>query len=43
VTDTKSIEYKHTQSAQYRFIKTDKTERLIESFEVEQQGYQTLS
>jgi len=31
-----SIEYKHTQSAQYRLIKTDTTERLIASLEVEQ-------
>ena len=39
VTDTKSIEYKHTLSGQCSLIKTDKTERLIASFEVEQQGY----
>jgi len=39
VTDTKSIEYKHALSGQCRLIKTDKTEQLIASFEVEQQGY----
>ena len=39
VADTKSIEYKHTQSAQWRLIKTDTTERLLASLEVEQQGY----
>jgi len=39
VTDTKSIEYKHTESAQCRLIKTDTTERLIASLEVEQPGY----
>jgi len=36
VTDTKSIEYKHTQSAQCRLIKTNTTERLIANLEVEQ-------
>jgi len=30
------IEYKHTQSAQCRLVKTDKTEQLIASLEVEQ-------
>jgi len=39
VTDTKSIEYKHTLSAQCRLIKIDKTEQLIASFEVQQLGY----
>jgi len=39
VTDTKSIKYKHSQSAQCRLIKTVTTERLIASLEEEQQGY----
>jgi len=38
VTDTESIEYKHTESAQCRLIKTGTTERLIASLEVEQPG-----
>ena len=36
MTDTKSIEYKHTQSAQCRWIKTNTTERLIANLEVKQ-------
>jgi len=39
VTDTKSIEYKHTQSTPFRLIKTDTTERLTGRLEVEQQGH----
>jgi len=42
VTDTKFIEYKHTQSATCRLIKTNTTERLIARLEVKQPGY-TLS
>jgi len=34
-----SIEYKHTQSAQCRLVKTDTTEQLIASLEVEKQDY----
>jgi len=37
--NTHSIEYKHAQAAQCRWIKTDTTEQLIGSLEVEQQGY----
>jgi len=33
------IEYKQAQSAQCRSVKTDATEQLIVSLEVEQQGY----
>jgi len=33
------MEYIHKQSAQCRLIKTDTTEPLIASLEVEQQGY----
>jgi len=44
VTQTKSIEYKHTQSAQCRLIKTDTIERLIISqFGDRTTGFQTLS
>jgi len=39
VTDTKSLEYKHTQSAQCGLIKTDITGQLIASLKVEQKGY----
>ena len=35
MTDTKSIECKHTQSAQCKLIKTNTTERLIAILEVE--------
>jgi len=36
VTDTKSSEYKNSESVQRRLIKTDTTERLIASLEIEQ-------
>jgi len=36
--DTKSVEHKHTQSAQRRLIKTD-TERFITALEEEPQDY----
>jgi len=35
----KCVEYKYTQSAQCRLVKTDTTEQFIASLEVEQQGY----
>jgi len=35
----KRVEYKHTQSAQCRLVKTDTTEQFIASLEIEQQGY----
>jgi len=38
-TDPKSIEYKHTLSAQRRLVRTDTTERFITALEVEPQGY----
>jgi len=38
VTDTKSIEYKHTQCAQCRKIKTNTTERLTANLEVERRN-----
>jgi len=41
-TDTNSIEYKHTQSAQCRLIKTGTTERLIGRFEVENRVVDTF-
>jgi len=39
MTDTTSIEYKRTQFAQCRLIKTNTIEQLIGSLEVEQPGH----
>jgi len=42
VTATNSTEYKHTQSAQCKLVKTDTTEQFIASLEVEQPSYRNF-